>query len=68
MNREQLRETLLDLAKEEPEFMQTLIGEVIKNNLSIGSASDGDFYNPGRTYVLQWKEDSFTYGEFSRAY
>lgn len=68
MNREQLKEALLDLMKQEPEFMKELIGEVVKSNLSVDSASDNDYYNPSKTYVLLWKNDDYSYNEFSRAY
>lgn len=68
MNREQLKEALLDLMKQEPEFMKELIGEVVKSNLSVDSKSDGDHYSPGKTYVLLWKNDEYSYNEFSRVY
>lgn len=68
MNREQLKEALLDLAKHEPEFLQNLIGEVVQDRLSIDSTLDGDYDNPSKTYVLQWKDSDYRYNEFSRAY
>ena len=68
MNREQLKEALLDLAKQEPEFLQGLIGEVVKSSLSVDSDSDGDFYNPGTTYILRWQDGPYDCHEFSRAY
>ena len=67
MNRQELKEALRDLAQQEPEFMKELIGEVIKSNLFIDSKSDGDYYNPGTTYVLEWKTDYYSCEEFSRA-
>lgn len=67
MNIEELREGLKLLAEKEPEFLKELIGEVIKNNLCVDSTRSGDYYNPEKTYVLQWKE-GYTYQEFSRAY
>ena len=68
MNREQLKEALLDLMKQEPEFMNEIIAEVVKSSLSIDSASDGDYYNPGKTYVLLWKSDKQGCDKFSTAY
>jgi hypothetical protein len=68
MNRQELKEALRDLAQQDPEFMKELIGEVVKSNLSICTASDGDYYNPGTTYVLEWKTDDYSYEEFSKAY
>ena len=68
MNRQELKEALRDLAQQDPDFMKELIGEVIKKNLSIDSKSDGDYYNPGTTYVLEWKTDDYSYHEFSGAY
>ena len=68
MNRQEIKEALRDLTQQEPEFMKELIGEVIKSNLSIDSKSDGDYYNPGNTYVLVWKTDNYSCEEFSRAY
>lgn len=68
MNREQLKEVLLDLAKQEPEFLRGLIGEVVKSSLSVDSVSNGDYYNPGTTYILQWQDGTYDCHEFSRAY
>ena len=68
MNRQELKEALRDLAQQDPDFMKGLIGEVIKKNLSIDSKSDGDYYNPGTTYALEWKTYYCSYEEFSRAY
>ena len=67
MNRQELKEALRDLAQQDPAFMKELIGEVIKSNLSINSKSDGDYYNPGTTYVLEWETYYCSYEEFSRA-
>ena len=68
MNRQELKEALRDLAQQDPDFMRELIGEVIKSNLSISSKSNGDYYSPGTTYVLEWKTDEYSYDGFSRAY
>lgn len=68
MNREQLKEALLDLVKQEPEFLRDLVGEVVKSSLSVASASDGEYYNPGTTYVLRWRDGPYDCHEFSRAY
>ena len=68
MNRQEFKEALRDLAQQDPDFMKELIGEVVKSNLAIYSKSDGDYYNPGTTYVLEWKTDDYSYEEFSKAY
>ena len=55
------------LAKEEPEFMRSLIGQVIKENLTISSETVG-WQGESETYVLKWKESDYDWNEFSRAY
>ena len=68
MNIEALKEALLLLQKEQPEFLADLLRETIQQRVCIASTSDGDYYNPGRTYVLQWYDPDGGYNEFSRAY
>lgn len=68
MNRQELKDALRDLALCEPDFMRDLIGEVIKEHLSVDSVSNGDFYNPKDTYALKWKDTEYDNTEFSRAY
>jgi len=63
MNRQELKEALRDLAKEDPEFMKELIREAVTTGIFISSVSDGDYYNPETTYALSWENV-----EFSRAY
>lgn len=66
MNTEELKEALLLLQKEQPEFLIDLVGHVIKENLTINSDTVG--WQGETVYVLNWKEAEYTYKEFSRAY
>lgn len=63
MDTAQLKRLLIDLKYEDPEFLVKLIGEVLTENLSIESESNGDWENPRSTYALCYDRN-----EFSRAY
>lgn len=67
MDVEKLKEALLRLQKEQPEFLADLLRETIQQRVCIASAAEYDYYNPGETYVLQWYDPREGFNEFSRA-
>ena len=67
MNLEDLKEALMQLAKEQPEFVADLIEETVRSRLRIASVDDGDYYKPGTTYALEWSDTMGGSSEFTRA-